>query len=345
MRIHWLAGAALLALAHLAAPAFAAQAPALEALLAERAGISRAELETLGGDIIAKEVEVENRSAGLAVIGVMQLDATPDAVHRALATIDQDTVGVEESSIKALNLIPKPAGDDEFAPFEFTKVEKKALESCEPGSCRVKLTADLIEEVQQLDYDWERDADGFTATYRAALNAYARRYQQRGNAALWTYRDKPEPLDVLDGFKGALAESRTTVEVLPEVVDYLLEYPARPLAGVEDFFFWSVLDFGRRPTLTINHAVSYRPPQAELDHVFVIKNIYANHYFGGRLSVGVLLDEGAMNLPGRYYVFIDHLQFDGELNRLLRRVLSGGIVDDVENRMRLIRKVVLANQG
>ena len=78
--------------------------------------------------------------------------------------------------------------------------------------------------------------------------------------------------------------------------------------------------------------------------MFVIKNVYANHYFGGRLSVGVLLDEGAMNLPGRYYVFIDHLQFDGELNRLLRRVLSGGIVDDVENRMRLIRKVVLANQ-
>ncbi|MDH3643190.1 MAG: hypothetical protein OES38_13905, partial [Gammaproteobacteria bacterium] len=309
------------------------------------ADISMADLRSLGEDIIAKEVEVQNRSQGLAVIGVMRLGATPEAVHQALATINQEMVGVEESSVKALNLIPQPAGEEEFAAFEFTKTEKKALESCELGSCRVKLTAALIDKVAELDYDWEDDADAFTGLYRAALSEYARGYQQSGNAALWTYGDKPEPLEVLDGFKRAVAESQTTVDILPEVVDYLFEYPGKNLEGAEDFFFWSVLDFGQRPTLTINHAVSYRPQYADLDHVFVIKNIYANHYFGGRLSVGVLLEEGAMGLPGRYYVLIDHLQFDGELNRFLRRMLSGGIVDDVENRMRLIRKVVLANQG
>jgi hypothetical protein len=309
-------------------------------LLEERGEISARDLRELGDGFIAKEIDVADRSAGLALIGVMRLDKEPGSVHAAMSRAG-DILGRTEVGINELNVIAEPPADDEFAAYELTQVEKEALETCELGDCRVKLPQDLIELVADLDYAWEEDAEPFTAAYRGRLTDLVRAYRKTGNAALWTYRDKENPLHALDGFRAALNEAAESVDIIPNVAAYLLNYPKMGIEGnAEEFLFWSVLDFGQRPTLTVNHIVSVRPANPRLDYLLVIKNIYANHYFGGRMTIGAILAEGVMEAPGNYFVLVDHLEFDGKLNRLLRGVVSRGIRNDMENRLRFIRELI-----
>ncbi len=310
-------------------------------LLKNRADISMRDLRELGDGFIVKEIDVADRSAGLALVGVMKLDKQPDSVHAAMSRAGDVLGRTDEIGANALNVIAEPPRENEFEAYEFTKVEKEALESCVLGKCRVKLPEDLIKLVGDLDYEWEEDAQPFTVAYRGRLTELVRGYRQQGNAALWIYRDKEDPLHALDGFKAALAESAHAMDLLPNVAAHLLDYPNTPIEGdAEEFLFWSVLDFGQRPTLTVNHMLSVRPAHSQLDYVMVVKNIYANHYFGGRMTVGSILTEGVVDAPGNYFVLVDQLQFDGKLNRLLRGVVSRGIRNDMENRLRFIRTLI-----
>lgn len=323
------------------ASVYCAEPPDLNALLQERGDISTDDLRQLGDGFIAKQLNIGDPATGLVLVGIMKLDSDPGSVHSAMSRA-QDMLGNSvDVGIKALNVIAEPARDDEFAAYELTKVEKEALESCELGDCRVKLTAELINYVQSLDYQAEEDAATFTSMYRQQLTEMVRDYQQTGNRALWVYRDKEEPLRVQDGFEAALEEFSAAVELFPNLIAHLVDYPNTQLEGeAEEFLFWSVLDFGQRPTLTVNHVASIRPANPEFGYVVMIKNIYANHYFGGRVTLGVVLSEGALDAPGTYLVLIDQLLYDGRLNRILRAVVKRGIVNDMENRLRFIRELI-----
>ena len=314
----------------------------LNALLQERGDISTDDLRQLGDGFIAKQLNIGDPATGLMLVGVMKLDSDPGNVHAAMSRAHEFLGNSAEVGIKALNVIAEAARDDEFAAYELSKVEKEALESCELGDCRVKLTAELINYVRSLDYRAEEDAANFTSMYRQQLIEMVRNYQQSGNEALWTYRDKEEPLRVQDGFEAALEEFSHAVELFPNLIAHLVDYPNSQLeSDVEEFLFWSVLDFGQRPTLTVNHVASIRPANPEFGHVVMIKNIYANHYFGGRVTLGVVLTDGALAVPGTHLLLLDQLLYDGRLNRILRAVVKRGIVNDMENRLRFIRELIV----
>ncbi|MEE8079016.1 MAG: hypothetical protein V3T18_08465, partial [Pseudomonadales bacterium] len=153
----------------------------LNALLQERGDISTDDLRQLGDGFIAKQLNIGDPATGLMLVGVMKLDSDPGSVHAAMSRAHEFLGNSAEVGIKALNVIAEAARDDEFAAYELSKVEKEALESCELGDCRVKLTAELINYVRSLDYHAEEDAATFTSMYRQQLTEMVRSYQQSGN--------------------------------------------------------------------------------------------------------------------------------------------------------------------
>ncbi len=319
-------------------PSAALDRAEIMAILADQAKVSERDLAKMGDGFIAKEIPVEDRSTGLALIGLMRLDVTTEQLHASFARAGEAIGEGQEVSLTAFNIVPDEVPDDLFAQYALTKTEKEALETCEVGDCRVKLPQSLIDTVEALDYDWEEDAEAFTQAYRVELTDMVRNYQTLGNAGLWTYLDKPEPLTASDGYRQTLDTAQTALRVAPDVVTYLADYPDAPQPGnVEDFLFWSVMDFGQRPTLMINHAVSVQPSNDDIESLVAIKSLYANHYFSGRATFGVLLAKGVLDEQSPVFVLVDHLHFDGELNRIARRVVSRGIVADIENRLRFIR--------
>lgn len=107
-----------------------------------------------------------------------------------------------------------------------------------------------------------------------------RAYQANGDAALAPFVDSEEPSSVAEQFRILLTNGHPLPLPVPELMAYLETYPRSRPAGADDFLYWSIVDFGLRPTLRVNQAIVYplanRP--SGLSHVIAIKQNSASHY-------------------------------------------------------------------
>ena len=119
-----------------------------------------------------------------------------------------------------------------------------------------------------------------------------RAYRQGGNMALGVYRDKEHPSRVADQFETMVRRSSALPDVLPELRQYLLEYPDADLPGADSFFYWEKVDFGLKPTVRVNHGVMYQTLSSAGDvAVVAVKQLYASHYFHTALDVSVCVSD------------------------------------------------------
>lgn len=78
---------------------------------------------------------------------------------------------------------------------------------------------------------------------------------------------------------------------------------------------WSVVDFGLKPTVRMNHVTIQRLPQRSPPHVpyvIAIKQLYASHYFRSALELRFLVEgERARGRSGFYLISITRSRIDG----------------------------------
>jgi hypothetical protein len=109
---------------------------------------------------------------------------------------------------------------------------------------------------------------------------------------------------------------------------YLEEYPRSQPSGAEDFFYWSMVDFGLKPTVRVNHVIIYplAGGPSGVSHVIAIKQLYASHYFHTTLELRILVeDERRADRRGFYLLSITRSRIDGTSGlkgSLLRPVIS-----------------------
>jgi hypothetical protein len=106
-----------------------------------------------------------------------------------------------------------------------------------------------------------------------------RAYQTNGNEALGHYDDGDETPPVADAFRALLAGSDLLPAPVPALIAYLEDYPRGRPTGAEDFFYWSVVDFGLKPTMRVSH-VTIDPladtPSSDIAYAIAIKQLYAS---------------------------------------------------------------------
>src|SRR4029077_8966435 len=113
-------------------------------------------------------------------------------------------------------------------------------------------------------------------------------YQQGGNIALGTYRDKKHPTAVAETFSSLLGRSKALPVYLPELRRYLLDYPNAESKDIESEFYWEKVNFGLKPTLRMVQAVIYRGKSpSEPAFAVAVKQLYASHYFETALDLTV----------------------------------------------------------
>ena len=150
-------------------------------------------------------------------------------------------------------------------------------------------------------------------------------YQQGGNTALGTYRDKNHPAVVADTFAALLSRSRALPVYLPELREYLLNYPKAESSGIQSEFYWEKVNFGLKPTLRMVQAIVYqgRAPGRPA-YAVAVKQLYASHYFESALDLTVCVkDEEKPAHPGFYLITMKGSQQAGLTG------LKGGIVRKV----------------
>jgi hypothetical protein len=150
------------------------------------------------------------------------------------------------------------------------------------------------------------------------------RYQQGGNIALGTYRDKSHPTAVAETFALLLNQMKALPVYLPELQRYLLEYPNAKSNEIRSEFYWEKVNFGLKPTLRIVQAILYQGTSLDKPaYAVAVKQLYASHYFETALDLTVCVRDAAEERNGFYLITIKGSQQAGLTG------FKGGIVRKV----------------
>src|SRR5208282_5586698 len=113
-------------------------------------------------------------------------------------------------------------------------------------------------------------------------------YMHGGNVALGVYRDKNHPAAVAETFASLITRLSALPVYLPELNEYLLEYPKGKSDNVQVGFYWEEVNFGLKPTFRIVQRIVYRGASpADPEYVVAEKQLYASHYFETALDLTV----------------------------------------------------------
>jgi len=214
----------------------------------------------------------------------------------------------------------------DLAGFILDDEDFKQLKNCKAGHCEVQLPTEAMEEFQR-SVNWSAPDAADQANHLAqqmALQALLN-YQQGGNAALGTYRDKNHPAVVADTFAALLSRSKALPVYLPELREYLLNYPKAESSGIQSEFYWEKVNFGLKPTLRMVQAIIYQGKSStEPAYAVAVKQLYASHYFESALDLSVCVkDTEHRNQAGFYLITLKGSQQAGLTG------LKGGIVRKV----------------
>lgn len=315
-----------------AAALLPAQAPpAVKSFLSEKGQLTAKELTRLNsGQAVAKILSSD--AASIYVLGIVYVKASTEAFLKYAADVNRLRVLPE---YLGLGKIHPGASVDDLSGFVLEPDDIRELRKCKPGSCEVQLPGEVIDQFRK-SVDWSRPDAVAQVNFRTKAMALEliRRYQQGGNRQLGSYADRAKAIDIAQHFQALLGGAPQLDEYLPELKQYLLDFPAVTLPRSESMFYWERVSFGLKPTLRLNHAVTYsaRGPRGDLD-VFAIKQLYASHYLRVALDLSVCLRDG----PGFYLVTLKGSSQDG-----LTGFYGSIIRSIITNRTRASQESILA---
>lgn len=286
--------------------AAAALPPDAETFL-RTAGFTAADVQMLAaGKVIAR---VDSASDGeLVSIGAVRVRA-PRA--ETAAYYGQMISYVDGQVTLAFGKFSNPPALDDVKNLTLDQKEIDALRTCKPGDCDLRIGGAGLAAIRQ-SIDWKAPdvAERVQAAARQAVVSYAAAYMQRGDAALVTYADTSTPVSLKDQWRGIVSNSPQLRQYAPGLSDYLLQYPASPLPGARDVFYWIKENYGLKPVISIVHGVIYQAPDRPDRTTVVQKQIYASHYYDASLAVATLFDGEENGKPTTVIVYANRSRGD-----------------------------------
>lgn len=257
----------------LVATATLAQAPDIERVLAERFGLSAAELGQLrGGQMVTKILPIQGPE--MAAFGGVRI---PDDKERLIRWI-RDIEGFRKAADLGLSRkLSSPPAINDFGELALDASELQALARCKPGDCALRLGDRAIERFQT-EVDWAAPDAGRRANLlaRQLLLGYAEAYLRGGDAALGAAHNERTPQLVAEGFRALMRNSTQLSALAPSLATYLERYPAPASVPVEELLYWAKGGLGTEPSITLHHLVIQRDPAGS---VFIVnKQLYASRY-------------------------------------------------------------------
>ncbi|MCY4635544.1 MAG: hypothetical protein OXG04_13750 [Acidobacteria bacterium] len=259
--------------------------------LNETIGFSIDDLRGLDrGSAVIRSLDTPVRQE-LAHVGVIHLDVPPDEFVDLFRDIERFERG---PGIPEIGRFGSPPRLEDLQSLTLPAEDVEELPKCRTGDCQVKLSAEALTRFRT-HVDWSAADAGRQASElaREMVLDLVRAYQAEGNTALGAYVDDDDPLLVAEQFRALLASRDPLPAAVPELLDYLDDYPRGLPGGADEFFYWTVVDFGMKPTIRVNHVVIYplaERPSTGIAYAIATKQLYASHYFHTTLELRFLVD-------------------------------------------------------
>jgi hypothetical protein len=244
------------------------------------------------------------------VFGSVYIESTPDR-YLALAS-DIDALRRLPGYL-AIRKFSNPPQLADLSGFTLEGDDIKELQQCKPGHCQVQLPSEAMASFQQ-SVNWSAPdrADQVNRLAQELALQALQKYQEGGNAALGTYRDKGRPTAVSETFASLVAQMKALPVYLPELDEYLLQYPGATSKDIRSEFYWEKVNFGLKPTLRIVQAIVDRGTSPEKPtYAVAVKQLYASHYFETALDLTVCVRDPDTTKSGFYVITIKGSQQAG----------------------------------
>jgi hypothetical protein len=281
--------------------------------------------EIFAGRPVTKLLEADP-SREVSVFGIVWVKAPIARYVAAIKDIERFEQG---ENFRFTKKVSSPPRLEDFAQLTLPDDDLADLQSCRVGSCELKLSEASLTQVRK-EIDWSKPTaktDTERLARRLMLN-YINGYLEGGNARLATYRDSDRPTFVGAEFASMVDRMPSLTEYLPDLKNYLLNYPQASLPKSESFIYWQEARFGLKPTIRINHLTVAETPS----HVAVAsKMLYASHYFWTAIELRVLVPDPARG-EGFWFASVNRSRSDG-LNGFVGRLIRGKVRGEAEKGM------------
>ena len=256
----------------------------------EFAGLNEEQIVAIrSGKPIAKVIESPTADE-VYVFGSVYVEATPESYIKLASDIDTLR---KLPSYLAIQSFSDPPQLSDLEGFTLEQRDIAELKNCKAEHCQLQLPTEAIEEFQQ-SIDWSAPdvADRVNRlAQRLALQALTE-YMKGGNTALGAYRDKKHPAAIADTFASLTGRFEALPVYLPELNEYLLDYPKAKSENVQAGFYWEKVNFGLKPTFRIVQKIVDRGAIGkEPAYAVAEKQIYASHYFQTALDLSVCIKD------------------------------------------------------
>jgi len=252
------------------------------------------------GKAVAKVVESRTPDE-VFVFGSVYVEASPESYLKLASNVDALRKLPGYLAIQSFSDPPKLSDLEGFA-LERQDIDE--LKNCKVGHCEVQLPTEAMEGFKQ-SIDWSAPDFANKVNYLARQMAFQAllNYMNGGNTALGVYRDKNHPAAVAEAFETLITRLSALPVYLPELNEYLLEYPKAKSDKVQAGFFWEEVNFGLKPTFRVIQRVVYRGASPS-DPAYAIaeKQLYASHYFESALDLTVCVRDAQR--PGFYVITV-----------------------------------------
>lgn len=277
----------------------------------EYAGLTDDQIASIhSGKAIAKIIDSPSADE-VFVFGSVYINSTPESYLKFAADIDQLR---KLPGYLAIRKFSDPPRLSDLEGFTLDDDDVKELKDCKPGSCKVQLPAESMDDFQkQVNWSAPDAADQVNQLGQQMALQALQEYIRGGNEALGTYRDKKHPTAVAETFASLLGWSKALPVYLPELDRYLLDYPAAPSSQIQSQFYWEKVNFGLKPTLRIVQGIVFHGVgPTEPAYAVAVKQLYASHYFETALDLTVCVQAtDAPDLHGFYLITVKGSQQAG----------------------------------
>jgi hypothetical protein len=247
----------------------------------------------------------------IAHLGVVHIDARADRFVERFSDIERFERGRGTPQIGRFSPTPRIA---DMASLTLPDDDVAALRACRAGDCEIKLAAAGMTRFRnEVNWSSPKAATQVNEIARHMLLELLHGYQSKGNQALGRYDDGGEPVHVAEQFRALLTNNDFWPVSVPALSTYLNSYPNERPEDVDEFFYWSLVDFGLKPTVRMNHVTIQSLSPRSVPHVpyvIAIKQLYASHYFRSALEVRFLV-EGERGRSSFFLISITRSRIDG----------------------------------
>src|SRR5438094_1909031 len=236
-----------------------------------------------------------------------------------------------------------PPSADDAAALRLDHDDVEALRKCRPEDCDIRVTGAMLDRVRT-GMDWTaRDLDARASQrFQHALAERAAAFLRDGDRALGRFVAR-DTADAAAAFTAVLKRTPWLQESAPDAHDYLARFPQAPLAGAEQFVYWSKEVWGPARVVTLTHVtIAPRVSTAAGEEFLILtRDVYATHLLDASLGVVIVSDRGDADRPACDVAYVNHSRapaLQGFLGGLRRSLVQRRQRDAMDRSLRALKE-------